>query len=370
MMLNFAPDIPILGFFTKNKLLFLPCFIYQSLFKNNKCRLIPVGISLPAAVVMGLFWWLPSVFASGAAALGCDERALLNNDNYGVEIVEDSVWVAGYYGTILYSGDRGDTWEIQKSNTKESLYALIFPDNKTGWVVGSKGTILHTGNRGKKWEKQVCPTDENLLDVFFISPTTGWISGTFGTVLHTVNGGKTWTDQSIDEDLDIYSVCFVDQNNGWVVGEYGCIYHTNDGGTTWTSQVSPIEITMESGESQCLFKVRFKDPKCGMAVGIDGQILYTENGGIGWDLLPTSFSNHLFDLSVKMERFFITGSKGFMAVYLGNTFYSFNSGSNRDLVGIDFGEQGLAISVGASGTLLRTMGDRINWHPLDLRGGN
>jgi photosystem II stability/assembly factor-like uncharacterized protein len=56
-------------------------------------------------------------------------------------VSKDEGWIAGRGGVILRSGDGGQTWVQQETNTRQNLYALFF-DKKTGWAVGGDGMVL------------------------------------------------------------------------------------------------------------------------------------------------------------------------------------------------------------------------------------
>ena len=80
------------------------------------------------------------------------EREPAFRDNfYSAEIRGGLGWIAGYYGTILHSKDRGLSWELQDSKTREALFRVVFINDKAGWASGSYGTILHTRNGGQNW---------------------------------------------------------------------------------------------------------------------------------------------------------------------------------------------------------------------------
>src|SRR5919108_3298777 len=72
---------------------------------------------------------------------------------YDVVVRGPESWIVGYYGTILHSRDRGLTWIIQNSKTREALFRVAFLDRNTGWVSGSYGTFLTTRDGGKSWQK-------------------------------------------------------------------------------------------------------------------------------------------------------------------------------------------------------------------------
>jgi photosystem II stability/assembly factor-like uncharacterized protein len=233
-------------------------------------RLVPVK-----TLVSGLSIWILSTLLSTALGTAAsEEREPAFRDNfYDVQIRGSHAWIVGYYGTIVHSGDRGLTWELQASGTKEALFRLALVDEKRGWVSGSFGTILHTRDAGKSWKIQKTPTEEHLFGLHFTSEHLGWAVGSRGTILVTGDGGVTWTDRSIGDDVILNDIWFKDNRQGWSVGEFGRIYHTTDGGRSWLKQKSPIEVSFVSGENRNLFRLLCPDTQGGWAFGLDGVIL-------------------------------------------------------------------------------------------------
>ena len=46
-----------------------------------------------------------------------------------------------------------------------------------GWAVGERGTILYTSDRGMTWQSQESPTRLDLYCLHFVDPDRGWIGG-------------------------------------------------------------------------------------------------------------------------------------------------------------------------------------------------
>src|ERR1044071_7410394 len=69
-----------------------------------------------------------------------DREPAFRDNLYDVAIRDDFAWIVGYYGTILRSGDRGTTWELQPSGTTEALFRIVLHGQKSGWISGSYGT--------------------------------------------------------------------------------------------------------------------------------------------------------------------------------------------------------------------------------------
>ena len=64
-------------------------------------------------------------------------------------------------------------WDPQLSNSFEKLSSTCFVDANTGWIAGDYGTILFTEDGGETWVAQSSNTTSALTSVFFISPSEG-----------------------------------------------------------------------------------------------------------------------------------------------------------------------------------------------------
>ena len=237
----------------------------------------------------------------------------------------DHIWASGNYGTILFSADRGKTWQQQESGIDEYLLgSIVFTDINNGWAAGVNGTMLHTADGGKSWIKQDTNTTSNLLDLFFVDSDYGWAVGEFGTVIHTADGGKTWAGQMEEQDSIINDVFFADRKVGWAVGEFGTIMHTADGGKTWQPQhckdIEP-EISEIGWEVPlpALYGAFFSDKLNGWIVGMDGVIIRTSDGGKNWVKLTSGSPQPLYSIVIK-------GSKGWVVGYKGTYLESYDGG--------------------------------------------
>ena len=323
-----------------------------------------------AGLILGV---APLAFSAPAASL-LKEPALQENF-YGVQILESQVWVVGYYGTILYSKDRGLTWEIRKNPVRNALFRVRFTSPQRGWIAGSYGVLLHTTNGGKSWSVQPTGTTEQLFGLTFADEQLGWAVGSRGTLLHTHDGGRSWNNQSIPEDLTFSDVAFVDASRGWLVGEFGVIFHTSNGGKRWIKQKSPVEVSFASGESRNLFVLLFTEPKKGWAFGLDGVILKTRGGSV-WEVVrqkekPDSApaANHLLAAAAFNGRIWAVGERGTLleSDSEGKSWREAKVEVPRvSLNGIAFGKDGLGLIVGNRGTVLRTEDGGVTWKRLKI----
>jgi photosystem II stability/assembly factor-like uncharacterized protein len=303
---------------------------------------------------------------------GAAEKIIEFKDNfYGLKILGSSAWVSGYYGTILFTPDKGGQWTIQKSGVDNALYGIDFIDQNNGWIAGAYGTILKTSNGGKSWKPIKSGIAEHLLDVDFVDQQNGWIVGSNGTILSSADGGESWKSQSIGQDVILNSVAFVGAKNGWVVGEFGVIFRTKDGGRNWFKQKSPIEIGFASGESRNLFRLILSGKEL-WAFGLDGTAVRSKDGE-KWELAPlpekvNKNKNHLFDAVPVGDEIWVVGQRG--TTILGHrssgNWTEVPLGMVKTLNAIDFGPDGWGLMVGNRGTIFKTENSGKKWGELRL----
>jgi photosystem II stability/assembly factor-like uncharacterized protein len=323
-----------------------------------------------AGLILGL---APPAFSAHAATLA--KELALQENFYGVQILDSQVWVVGYYGTILHSKDKGLTWEIQQSPTRNSLFQVRFLNGEKGWISGSYGTMLDTTDGGKNWGAQATGTTEHLFGLSFVTEQMGWAVGSRGAILHTRDGGRSWINSSLSEDLALSSVAFVNSTRGWIVGEFGVIFQTQNGGKNWIKQKSPVEVSFVSGESRNLFALLFPEPENGWAFGLDGVVLKTR-GGSTWEVVrqkeKTSSSpgaNHLFAAAVFNGGLWAVGERGTLlhSDADGNDWRQTRAETPRlSLNGIAFGKDGFGLIVGNRGVILRTEDGGTTWKRLKI----
>ena len=212
-------------------------------------------------------WWEPDMLYEDWELRDYDH----NEDLYGIDIRGRDAWAVGQFGSIAYTSNSGNTWEIQHQDLGYHLYDVNFPTPNYGWAVGMSAKILHSENKGSDWEEQASPVNTNYQSVCFCDYRTGWAVGVYGEIIHTDDGGRNWYEQSSGTSEMLTSVYFTDCNNGWIVGDNGTVLHTSNGGESWSRQLS--------GTSNLLWSVYCADPAHGWIAGDKGTILATKDGG-------------------------------------------------------------------------------------------
>ncbi len=92
--------------------------------------------------------------------------------------------VGGYrgIGLILRTENGGETWETVNTNFSRTFLRVNFADDKNGWIVGYGGTILRSSDRGKTWILQDSNTKDNLYGLFMMKKY-GWAVGANGSIV-------------------------------------------------------------------------------------------------------------------------------------------------------------------------------------------
>jgi len=98
------------------------------------------------------------------------------------------------------------------------------------------GTVLFSGDQGNTWNYQDVEGDN--FQTMDIHGEEIWMCGYNGSVYHTLDGGNNWNRVRNGNDLTIphyplLDIAFKDSQNGWAVCDNGKIIHTDDAGAHW-----------------------------------------------------------------------------------------------------------------------------------------
>lgn len=91
--------------------------------------------------------------------------------------------VGGQGAIIVYNGA---SWQELISGTDKTLNGLCFMDYRAGVIVGVDGVIIYTSDRGITWNQEECSTSLNLNDVYLHNSGFGIAVGDSGIVLKRI----------------------------------------------------------------------------------------------------------------------------------------------------------------------------------------
>jgi photosystem II stability/assembly factor-like uncharacterized protein len=157
-------------------------------------------------------------------------------DLYALELRSpERGWACGQNGDILFWD--GVHWSPQAGGAGQHLMDVAFGDDDTGWVVGRGGTILWTSNGGLDWVPQAVPEGTNpfLNGVAALGASDGWVAGLNGTILVTHDRGETWSSLPTGTLFGLNRIWFDHYMRGWAVGYGSTVLYTDDG-ATWESK--------------------------------------------------------------------------------------------------------------------------------------
>jgi photosystem II stability/assembly factor-like uncharacterized protein len=207
----------------------------------------------------------------------------------GITFVDPKTgWAIGGNGHIIHTKDGGESWQSQKSGSKNTLSAIVFRDARTGWSVGDAGTILRTGDGGKGWSavplgSQVpLKKDARLQALSFFDGDHGWAAGSEGTVLYTDDGGGNWSDRSVPERVELFAASFVSRTRGVVAGMAGRLFYTDDGGRNWTAITLNSEVRLLAAQFEGTDKVWVAGE-----AGYLFEVMFQSDGKVSWNTAPT-----------------------------------------------------------------------------------
>lgn len=244
----------------------------------------------------------------------------------------------GERGHIIYSDDKGLSWQQVDSPTSVTLTAVYFPTPEKGWAVGHDGVVLHTDDGGLTWGMQLNGFEEIKLNLthakmLLSAKETEFVDAT-AEAKEALSGELKelkYQCESMEADYKggvccdpLLDVWFKDEEEGFVIGAYGLFFHTSDGGVNWTPWWDRVnnpdklhlnaiaatdDILYIAGESGILFRslddgksweslespyggsflgiVASQNDNFVIAFGIGGKMVYSVDRGKSWKLIQT-----------------------------------------------------------------------------------
>jgi photosystem II stability/assembly factor-like uncharacterized protein len=146
----------------------------------------------------------------------------------------------GDYGIVILSDDARTFRQAKSMPTRTVLTSIFFLDKDRGWAAGHDGTVVATGDGGETWHvlREEPGKERALLSVWFENDLHGFAVGQFGLALETQNGGASWTERRLVEqgdagDRHLYHIFSAGDGFVLVAAEGGGIFRSEDSGRTW-----------------------------------------------------------------------------------------------------------------------------------------
>ncbi len=199
---------------------------------------------------------------------------------------EQKAFVVGNSGELLYTNNRGESWQKIRLNTKVDLTSIFCLDENNCWVVGDKDGIFISGGVNKEWKLEKVVSDGEFEDIFFVNEKIGFAIGRNNLLLKTTDGGEYWTrinlsyetnvGQFIDGVFWFEAISFVDDKigcvTGWDVGK-GIVACTKDQGKTWKTTLL---------DSENFIGVVWKNKQEVHLISKYGRNYFSKDAGLSW----------------------------------------------------------------------------------------
>lgn len=151
--------------------------------------------------------------------------------NTNIKVVGDDTWIATTK-RILYSGDRGKTWEsystpVKQIESTEGIFSIDFYDQNLGVAIGGDFTApeKNVGNKaitkdgGKTWQLFADSMDPGYKSCIQFVPNSdgkGLVAAGFSGISYSSDMGSTWKELS---DASFYTLRFKNDSIAYAAGK-------------------------------------------------------------------------------------------------------------------------------------------------------
>ena len=281
-------------------------------------------------------------------------------DRYGLHRSADLYAVAadgaravavGELGSILVSGDGGESWRAPASGTDEALYAVALGPGRELWAVGRSGVVLHSVDGAVHFARRATPFARHLFGA--IAPRAGAVRvvGDFGLQLATDDAGGRWRCIPRGEDVILGRIAWAGPDAA-LVGEFATVERLP--GADFPGR--PGQLAEGLPEDLYLFDLWFDAAgRVGVAVGLAGTVLRSEDGGEHWAPIASGLDADLYGVGGAGRRVVVAGEGGTIAVSedAGLHFVRVDApaGGVAPFFDVAFAGAGRALLVGSRGTI-------------------
>ncbi len=273
---------------------------------------------------------------------------------------------SGAYGTLVLSGDNGNTWweQAEEFAPNLELHDIDFTDNQRAWIVGDSGMVVLRTIWFLTYTSANYISPYNLLCGYPVNDSVFSCAGEHGVAYRTFDYGNSWDTLSTGTSENINDIYFTDAANGWIVADGGYMAFTSDSGSTWTFVAQP----MFGFEDINGFAYQGTSGLSPYFVGTSGLQNYSVNGGVSWSTIPwATTTNDLHKIRFMNDLSgIICGDNGHISRSEdgGGFWFTETAPTSQDLYDIAFAGDTTAFICGDSGVVLRSNRDISSVRPV------
>ncbi len=163
--------------------------------------------------------------------LGIENEGAFAASNTNIKTIGDKTWIATTSGRVLFSGDKGRTWQafqtpIANKKDTEGIYSIDFYDDNIGMVIGgdylnpenNRANKAITKDGGKTWKLIADGQDPSYKScVQFVPGSKGneIVAIGFTGISYSKDMGGTWSRLS---DESFYTIRFLNDTVAYAAG--------------------------------------------------------------------------------------------------------------------------------------------------------
>ncbi len=284
----------------------------------------------------------------------------------------DRIIAVGERGNIIWSAD-GKSWKQAQVPTRATLTSIAINGDRA-WAAGHDGVILRSDNRGESWQLQRSdpldggiPTDQRdprqgapLLDILFVDAERGYAVGAYNLMLETRDGGATWNRVSLTQPAPAASATSTENGQIKIDAQADASAAAPVVAGTPDQPVdryafSDEELELGAETDPHLNGIARTGSGAFFVVAERGSAYRSRDDGATWQRLKLPYDGSMFGvIGYEGEHMLVYGLRGNVLEShdLGDTWTKVETGTGFSLVGgAALGDEG-AVLVGANGTML------------------
>lgn len=210
---------------------------------------------------------------------------------------------------------------LEHANATKATLLDVIDTGKRLVAVGEQGLILYSDNKGTSWQQANVPVSVTITAVFFSDAETGWATGHQGVILFTNDGGHSWSLQFSGRDAQKQVLALAQQREQQLNQAIESAQN-DDEREDLQYQLDDLQATIDDatkaiadGPAEPLLDIWMADGKHGLAVGAYGLMLLTDDGGKKWRLHPDYLQNtdkyHFYSIAaLDASTLLVAGEQG------------------------------------------------------------
>ena len=227
------------------------------------------------------------VFRDAPRIAKADKAPVLAAARAGKRIV-----AVGDYGIVILSDDGKSFRQAKSVPTRSVLTSVFFTDDRRGWAAGHDGTVIASGDGGETWQvlREERGKERALLSVWFENAQHGFAVGQFGLVVETEDGGKSWKERRLVDageagERHLLQIFATAGGLVFVAAEGGGIFRSGDSGRSW-------QLIQTDNKGSFWTGLALADGSL-LVAGMRGHVYRSSDAGLSWKEVPSTTQDSL-----------------------------------------------------------------------------